>query len=603
MPITNQNQKNNPREFTMDEIQSIIYKDDYKNPYISTSNLQINEKSISNIPNSLDNTKNFTYGYSGPIMDILSSTGKKEEDKPQFIYNVVLQLDGENQNYWDDVVLFNVHKYGTSFSTLYLIRVNLTIPVYQQIVNDINDGKYPKCTVYLYSIDTLKNNKLKNLIFKKKLNIRCALTKTSPNLKDGTQVMVDLFLMNPVLHEMFRKYTFNKVYSSKSAYSILKEYESYIDKQYGDVFISKHFLCNESSYIYKQLVTKPSQQDVEIPSGAKLKFKTKNDISIPMFLQYKYKFDNGFGIYFFDDFVVTENKDITRYFISFFDYNKLEKFDISKYQDITKQTQYIKSYAFNDYDKNITKDNVVITHKLPNSNYTTTKTETGSTQQNKAQSNDKVILADDKRFFYGKTSNNTTSPVNKSTEEINIQSPDSKSSAEKRLKIGVDTYLKKIDSIEEYVIFNTSPDWLKFGCVYNLNTSQPDNYIFSPIGIINVFHRINSKEKELSLMDKALFIKFKPQKVESESKDVNPVPKSSNSSVPNINKEKQSQSDITRSVINSKSTNNSSPEIKNVKTKKTNAPKELIDEEKNKKLREELAWRFNDGDEFDIKFN
>ena len=45
------------------------------------------------------------------------------------------------------------------------------------------------------------------------------------------------------------------------------------------------------------------------------------------------------------------------------------------------------------------------------------------------------------------------------------------------------------------------------------------------------------------------------------------------------------------------------PKIKDVKIKKTNAPKELIDEEKNKKLREELAWRFNDGDDFDIKFN
>ena len=133
---------------------------------------------------------------------------------------------------------------------------------------------------------------------------------------------------------------------------------------------------------------------------------------------------------------------------------------------------------------------------------------------------------------------------------------------------------------------------------------MPEEYIFSPVGIINVFHRIDAKEKELSLMDKALFIKFKPQKLEKDSVNANPIPESSNSSsAPNVNKEKQPQSDITRSVINSKSVNNNSSEIKDVKIKKTNAPKELIDEEKNKKLREELAWRFNDGDDFDIKFN
>lgn len=539
-------------------------------------------------------------GFKGPVMDILSSTAKKSEDKPQFIYNVIIQFDGENQNFWDDVNLFTVNKYASAFTTTYFLRVNLTTPVFQQLTNDINDGKYPQCTLYLYTIDTLKNNKLKNLIYKKKLSVRACLSKTEPNLRTGTQVMTDLILMNPVLHNMLRKYTYNKVHTSKSAYEVLKDYESYIDSTYGTgSFVSKHYLCNENQFKYKQLVTKPSEQGIEVPSGMKIKYKTKSDISIPLFLQYKYKIDNGYSMYFFDDFVVTEQKDIVRYFVSFYDSNKLEKFDIRTYKDITDQTQFIKSYPFNDYDKNITKDNAVITHKLPNSQYTTQKTQSGSAVSDKSSQGTKVILSDEKRYFYALQSDEVKKPQQQGTEEITLQSPDSKDSAEKRLKIGVDTILKKIDSIEEYVIFNTSPDWLRFGCVYNLNSGMPEEYIFSPVGIINVFHRIDAKEKELSLMDKALFIKFKPQKLEKDSVNANPIPESNNSSSAlTANKEKQLQSEITRSVIQSHSSDSNSNVTENVK--KTNKPKELIDEEKNRKAKEELTSWFNDGGGFDI---
>ena len=115
--------------------------------------------------------------------------------------------------------------------------------------------------------------------------------------------------------------------------------------------------------------------------------------------------------------------------------------------------------------------------------------------------------------------------------------------------------------------------------MYNLNSGMPEEYIFSPVGIINVFHRIDAKEKELSLMNKALFIKFKPQKLEKDSVNANPIPESnSSSSAPTANKEKQLQSEITRSVIESHSNDSNSNVTENVK--KTNKPKELIDEEK-----------------------
>ena len=334
-------------------------------------------------------------GFRGQIMDILSSSSVKQEDKPQFIYSVVMQLDGENQNFWDDVNIFSVNKFISSFTTTYFLRINLTTPVYQQIVNDINDGKYPKCTLYLYTVDTLKNNKLKNLMCKKTLSIRACLAKNEPNIKTGTQVMADLFMLNPVLHEMTRKYTYNKIHTSKSPYEVLKDYESFIDQTYGSgSFISKHYLCNENQFKYKQMVTKPTEQSIEGPNGqTNLKFKTKNDIAVPYFLQYKYKIDNGYAMYFFDDFVVTEQKEIVRYFVSFFDSNKLEKFDVRTYKDITDQTQFVKSYEFNDYNKNITKDNAVITHKLPNAQYTTTKTQSGETTSTKNASQSKVILS------------------------------------------------------------------------------------------------------------------------------------------------------------------------------------------------------------------
>ena len=59
-------------------------------------------------------------------LDILASPGKKQENKPQFIYNIIIQFEGENQNYWDDTLLFVVHKFaGVTRAPFYLLRSNI----------------------------------------------------------------------------------------------------------------------------------------------------------------------------------------------------------------------------------------------------------------------------------------------------------------------------------------------------------------------------------------------------------------------------------------------------------------------------------------------
>lgn len=487
-------------------------------------------------------------------LDILASPGKKQENKPQFIYNIIIQFEGENQNYWDDTLLFVVHKFaGVTRAPFYLLRSNISVEVQQQLINDLNDGKNPKCTLFIYTVNTI-TKKIENLIYKKKMAIVGVIPKQSNNLKEATTTSVDLALINPILFEMSKKYTYNKIFTSKSAYDVLKDYESYITSRYGDIFSSKHYLSNENHYIYNQLVTKPSDQISEIPDRQKIKYKHHNDITFPAFLQSKYKIDNGFGIYFYDDFVLKEKKDIIRYFVSFYDKNKLEKFDVTKYDDIIKQTTFVQSHEFNDKTNIITKNNVVITHKLPNSNYSTTKTQKSNNDSGVSSGNNKIILSDEDRYLLSKDNNEMNKSTSQSGETLNIQSPDNKSGGEKRLQIGVDTILKKIDSIDEYIIYNTSPDWLTFGCLYNLILSKPEEYLYTPISCVHIFHRLHDKDKDLGLVDRCLFVKYKNSNGEKESIESKPIPPIDKNVTPPNQKNKPNQSEVDKKLQKQKQT-------------------------------------------------
>lgn len=492
-------------------------------------------------------------------LDILATKGTKTEEQTEFRFKIAFQFDGENRNYWDDVTEYQIFRFaflksaGSSILTL-----NLTPIVYQQVHNDISSQKYPSGTLYIYTIENIKKpEEKKNLLNQHKFIVYRITARGDADLSKTSRVVVSMVLYDPILFEMSRKLSFNKTFKVQDPYSILGSYESYVDSTYGSgAFETKHVMSNKNDYKYEQILIQPSPQDIKLPNNHQYRILAKSDISIPLFLQYKYKIDNSFGFYFFDHFNFKSKKAIVRYFITFYDKNKFEKFDVSKYQSILKNTNGIRAYNFDDYDKLIVKDEDAVTNfKLTNSQYATKKTQKSESPVVKASAEEKIQLSkdDSNRFYYGVKSETLKKSQSQSSDSTTLQAPDTQDAAQKRVNIGKETITKKIDKIEEMFTTNTFPDWLQFGYIYNLSNVDSSSYIYSPISIVGCFHRISEKETQLAYYTKYLMIKFMNDKSsESSTTGVNTDGKSETAAskaagVDNSNKAKKDTTTTTKS--------------------------------------------------------
>lgn len=460
-------------------------------------------------------------GGDSTLMDILASTSNSSTQNNELKYKIFLQFEGNDKNYYDDTLFLSVYRIGVlKFSTFYLMRINLTNVLVEQLKLEKSNNKIIKTKLFIYTIETNASEvKLKNLVLERNFVVAAVVPRTDTVIERGNSVMCDLMLLNPTLFEMNQTYTYNKILNTKTPYEILQDYESHIDQKYGNNFETKHILNNKNDFKYQQVVTQPTKQKVELPNNEKVNYECQYDSSVPLFLQYKYKIDNSFGFYFYDDFNLKSKKEITRYFISFYDKNKFEKFKIETQSDILKQTQYTKSYDFTDFNRMISKDNVVINYKLPNSEYATKKTQKCETTTSSTSVQNKVELSsgDSSRFYQAQRTTETKKQQDQSANYQTIQVPDNKTGATKRVNLLKETIEKKIDKVDEFSTNNCAFDWLQFGIIYAMNENKPNEYLHTPVSIVNVFHRLNNKENILVHMARYMMIKFRSDDVSSEN--------------------------------------------------------------------------------------
>jgi len=91
-------------------------------------------------------------------------------------------------------------------------------------------------------------------------------------------------------------------------------------------------------------------------------------------------------------------------------------------------------------------------------------------------------------------SDNTKETQSQRVTSLEIEYTDNLEEAEKRIVDCVDLMQKQINQIEIYETINTSPEWLQFGYLYNLERDKKtgDNlnrYIHTPLSIFNIFLR------------------------------------------------------------------------------------------------------------------
>lgn len=227
------------------------------------------------------------------------------------------------------------------------------------------------------------------------------------------------------------------------------------------------------------------------------------EINVPEYINNTYKPFSTPSFWFFDSFNFGNYDKISKpdngkipiwaILINFFNcYNTFEKVDISKDKNITTFTHLIRSEPFVDTSSVLDRPNAMI--NFIGTNMTQVLKKLGSLP--------KTLMAD-----------NTSETQDARMTSLRIYYPDEIKSAEKRIIDGIGMFKKHIDLVEFYETTNTTPEWLQFGKLYNLerdpNTGiNTNDYIHTPIYIVNIFKRRQMKDATLECINKYAMLRL-----------------------------------------------------------------------------------------------
>ncbi len=425
-------------------------------------------------------------------------------------YHLLFTLPGAEDYPFSDILHFSVIRMPLiKQASFAIIRLNITPIVYVQTTHDIGDNTFPKVGVRIDLIDTTENNKTIQTIFEQQYNIISAKALTSIHGEEQN-IVAEFILCNPIILKMDSSLVYNPIHQNMTTMDMIRDYEEFITKKYGDTFESKHILSNPSSHIYEQVLVKPFYEDVRVVNEGMMKHNFFTDLDVPAYLIYKYKPTLPYSFYFFDDFNLNNNtsKSITRFFLSLYDLSKFEQFDVTEYGDIFNNNKLLKTTEIGDQFKTLDKASPVITFKDKHGIYNTVKIPNGVLEQQKIDDISEIEIEENRKVHKYKTSFQNKA-VGQSTEFLNVYVPDNLLNALDRVGHMLIVLKEKIDYCVTYQSMKCSYDWLQFGKSYNMSTNTPGDFLFTPIGIWNVFRRIDAKQEFLEHHCKFQMVKFK----------------------------------------------------------------------------------------------
>jgi len=401
-------------------------------------------------------------------------------DTKSTFYNLLLTRTIPDENLaeiTDFAYLIFIRQPGTKRATYAIAQANIPTATLVVIEAEISAGSFPD---YQLQIRHVKDNN-ENLIYSS--YVKFILPKNYNQNKAGTTVKgtsptvpVQFILVNPVIWEMSTNNSFNKTFNDKryTALEILELYTKEIIKKYSSSSqrLTWDKICDlttKNKTLYDQVI---------IPS-------TITELQVPEYIIGAYKIFSTPSLWLFDnfDFSIKEIENskatgkipIIGLLLNF--YNALEcfeKYDISKDADIKQFTTLLKIIPYNDTLSVLSKPNAVVNFKNT----------TNMTQVTRLFGNlPKVTLSD-----------NTKETQSQRVASLEIEYTDNLEEAETRIVDCVNLMQKQINQIEIYETINTSPEWLQFGYLYNLERDKKtgDNlnrYIHTPLSIFNIFLR------------------------------------------------------------------------------------------------------------------
>ena len=379
-----------------------------------------------------------------------------------------------------------------------ILRINLSPKAIFKVQKDLSDNKHTKFKIIIYIVDRSdKYKRIKKIFYKNYLALNIKLKENFQPNKE--RVMCELLLVNPVLFYMNNTNTYNKILLDLTAYSALKQYESFIKSTYGDTFYFNHLgNVNNNSYKYEQIL-----------------IKVTDDLNVPNQIINTFKTSDSFSYYFFDDFQLSEecDRDISCTCLNFSKKDQFAQFDITDFGDILQNVALKIQTKFNDDVFSLDKKEDSINYNHQEIIYKITKRQKSKVPEQKkiTQENMKLNFGSDidldRKFVYTK-SQESIKQLSQSSQTTNMYSPDSVSNAKKRFKEGKTFLTKSINELVTMESNNSFFEWLQFGKLYNFEINKPTEFLYTPLNIIHIFQRKIMKEHYLSHLLKFNCIKY-----------------------------------------------------------------------------------------------
>ena len=359
-----------------------------------------------------------------------------------------------------------------------IIQMNLPSLMVKQLQLNISSNSYETWTLLIYEIaERMSSDTPVDLIFEKPYKI-LSLQLQEPLLFNKPNIVVRLLLVNPILYSMDTSTAFNQILNELTAFDAIKKYEEFIDETYGK-FYYHHVGVTEkvNKFKYEQIFIPPSV----------------TTINVPKYLINTYKPFHAYSIFFFDDFYFSENvdKDITCHLLNLTDVkNSFNQFDIHKYLDFVRSTKILGKKDFTDPFRILDRIGSFV-YKNANIGINYLKKTVGSAVQSSSQSPETKEIEDRKTNIV--KSQLQEQKLRQSTRSSIIYIPDNKTNAEERLKLAQELMFEKFENICYYETQNCLPYWIQFGFLYNIEMDDPNNYLYTPISIVNIFRRTEQK--------------------------------------------------------------------------------------------------------------
>ncbi len=405
-----------------------------------------------------------------------------------------------------------------------ILTIQLPIEYFLQAQTYITHGTFPQVVFELYLIDTKDKSckeypfgkpVLKNPIMKKELQM--VYIKELESTDPEKRIIHALIILNdPLLYSLGTKLTYNKVIRGKPI-DYLTSYENFLsgiyNKKGSPPTFKFHKITNE------KFITKSNMKQMLI--------KPKVDLQIPKMLISWYKVYQTPTTYFFDEYRYDKDNQaaINCYLLNFGDIEAFEKGPNFRENKDSKVEE-------NQASQNIEKSFPLID---PNSSLLTPITKLNVYDYNMHYIGASFLNENFKLPFYTNILENAEylNQTNSSPREVNMReqrnelmhnanintfidlySPDNSKLATERYTLTKETY-KNIPTIETFSFTNTFFETFQFGKRYNLNLidlieteKEYEQFVFTPVCIVNIFHRASANEPVLKHTARIQFAKF-----------------------------------------------------------------------------------------------